>query len=334
MLISDLTAVPQLPQPSLGLLNAIHTTTARNISEILANDGTLPAAHTVSNQVFLNDTGDSVTLPASGNWPTRILNDGEYVGVNSTLYYKVINKPTNTFQIVSVANGVFTTALASPSIANGQTAKFCGFKNPSGFANNETHTIQNLSGNTFKIVGAPSASADIAGWIHTNHTNSYYPAAFDRTAFSVSISASGLPIGDTFTLSRVFTARTIAAATAASWCVVFEFGVRKDKATPAPIGPNIEEYDFLPPALEQQLILTDLTTTNALGITFTKTGKDGDDFMTGSRLIYSRALNLIPGTYPTTNDFILRIRMCQFDIQDNVTDLSGYVAYTISPPTA
>jgi hypothetical protein len=338
MLITDLTKVSQLPAPSLGLLNAVHTASVINISTIQDNTGSLPLTPPAKNVVYVNDTNAVVVLPSFGNYPARPLYPTEFCGTNASFYYKVVNRKGNSIQISDVSDGLFSVSGAINSrFVSGQMATFAGFQNASGFINGNDYQIANVDNvaNTFQIKdqsGAiiSSASAGIAGWIHTHSTNSYYAAHFERTAYSVSFSGNSFRVGNPFSLAKLFTFRAIAANTAVVWSVFFEFGVRKDSTDPAPIGPNIQEYNFLPPALEQQVVMTDLACNNTLGLSFTKTGNTGEDFMTGQRFIYSTALKLIPGTYPQVDDFILRIRLGCLDIQDNATDLSGYVGYVIT----
>jgi len=335
MLITDLSKLSQLPSPGLGLLNAIHTSTVTPMSSVLVN-GVLPSNPSASNLVLRNDTANVVILPASGNYPDRPLYPNEYAGTNPWLYYKVINKKGNSRAVFNVSDGVFTAINLENGIANGQLAKVAGFVNPIGFFNDSDYTIANIDGNTFQLKDSngdliTNASAAVAGWIHTYSTNSYYPAHFERIAYSASFTGASLKAGSLFTLSRAFTFRAVAANTAVVWNVIFEFGQRRNKTSPAPIGPNIQQYEFLPPAIDQQVVLTDLTTTHNFGLTFQKTG-DPENFITGSRLLYSSATKIIPGTTPTQDDFILRVRLGNFDIQDDVTDLSGYVGYVITDP--
>jgi hypothetical protein len=328
MLISTLDKIDQLPQPALGLLGAIHTATVSDLSSVLVN-GAFPTPSSMKGRVFLNDLTTPISIPAGGNYPARALNEGDHVASNGKLYYRVVNKPSITRQIVSVADGVFTTASPSPILQDGLVITPEGFTSPQGFSNGTDYAIAYSGGNTFRLRGQGNAtlpaSASIAGWVHSKRTNSFYPAAFERTAYSVSFTPQSLAIGNAFTLKKNFTFRAIGAATAAVYSVIFEFGVRRDTISPAPVGSNIAGYDFLPPALEQEVVLTDVTSSHVLGIEFTKTGNG----ITGKRFLYSKALALIPGTFPVdTEDFILRIRIGQFDIQED-TDTQGYVGYLI-----
>ena len=331
MLISTLDKIDQLPQPALGLLGAIHTATVTNLSGVLIN-GAFPSPASTKGQVFLNNLTTPISIPAGGNYPSRALNQGDHVASNGTLYYKVVNKRSITRQILSVANGVFTTAMGSPLLQDGLVVTPQVFSSPSWFSNGTDYAISYSRGNTFRLrcprTTTLPASASVAGWVHSKKTNSFYPAAFERTAYSVSFTPQSLAIGSSFTLSKVFTFRAIGAATAAVYSVLFEFGVRRNTTSPAPVGSNIAGYEFLPPAVEQEVVLTDVTSSHTLGIQFVKTPSG----MEGQRYLYSKSLALIPGTYPVdTEDFILRIRIGQFDIEDD-TDTQGYVGYLIKDP--
>lgn len=333
MLISTLDKIEQLPQPALGLLPAIHSATVTNLSSVLVN-GEFPPASSTKGQVFLNNVTVPVSMPAGGNYPARPLNEGDLVASNGVVYYKVVNKKSITRQVMRVEDGAFVTAMPSPLLQDGMVVTPWGFEDPSGFVNGTDYAISYSGGNTFRLRGAgtttlPAASSR-GGWIHSKKTNSFYPMAFERSAYSVSFTPQSLAIGSPYTLSKVFSFRAIGAATAAVYSVIYEFGVRRNDSTPPPIGSNIAGYDFLPPAIDQEVVMTDVTSTHTIGITFRKLPDGG---MNGLRLLYSRQLELIPGTYPIdVQDFILRVRIGQFDIQEDV-ETSGYIGYLIKDDT-
>ena len=335
-LTGGLTKIDQLPQPAMGLLPAVHSTQAVQISST-----TLPDVMAASGLLYKNATGSTLSLPAQGGFPARSIHPNEFFSSNGVAFYKLRNKPGLTKQIISVENGVFT--MADPhQFLNGESVKLVGFINATAtvggvkndFNNTNIYRIVESEGSTFMIatdngdiLNDATTGGNTGGWIHTQQSSSYYPAAFERTIYTFPFTLQSLPIGESFTLSRIFSFRSISAKSACVWSVIMEFGERVDDTTPGSVGPNLKAYNYLPPAIDQQVVITDVTTDHALGITFTRTV----DGISGSRSLYSRSPNLIPGTTPTSSgDFTLRVRLCQFDIEDQIADPSGYVAYSVT----
>lgn len=335
-LTGGLTKIDQLPQPAMGLLPAVHSTQAVQISLT-----TLPDVMAASGLLYKNATGSTLSLPAQGGFPARSIHPNEFFSSNGVAFYKLRNKTSLTRQILSVENGVFT--MDKPhQFVDGETVACYGFLNASATVNGSAtnfsdsgvlYRIAESSGNTFKIttdsgdlLEDASTGGNTGGWIHTQQSSSYYPAAFERTIYTFPFTLQSLPIGESFTLSRIFSFRSISAKSACVWSVIMEFGERVDDTTPGSVGPNLKSYNYLPPAIDQQVVITDVTTDHALGISFTRTV----DGISGSRSLYSRSPNLIPGTTPISGDFTLRVRLCQFDIEDQIADPSGYVAYSVT----
>lgn len=158
-------------------------------------------------------------------------------------------------------------------------------------------------------------------------TNSFYPAVFERTLFTVSITPRILPLGGSIRLERGFGFRLFNNVSNAVWHVIWEIGLRTSLTGPG-IGPNLEGFDWLPPMVDQEIVLTDIETWHGLGVVIqnTRTG------YVGTQLAYDRTIGAPEGSMPPgdENDFVLRCRLSLFDTEDSVTDPRGYVAYTAS----
>jgi len=324
----------------MGLLPAVHATTAMDII-LTGGVYTLPNPQEVTGLLFKNATGNAINLPAQGNFPAGSIRNGEYFSSNGMGFYRLKNKPSLTYQVVSLEAGVFTTAKPHFFI-NGETLELHGFVNATMTSNGQSinfsgtgvrYRIAESSGTTFKIADAngviysdASSGGGSGGWIHTQSSSSYYPTAFERTIYTFPFTLQGLPVGEQFKLSRVFSFRSISAQSACVWSVIMEFGQRVDDVSPGSIGPNLKAYEYLPPAIDQQVVITDVTTDHSLGITFRRTVEG----ISGFRSLYSRTPNLIPGTTPVGDDFVLRVRLSQFDIENQISDPSGYVAYNVA----
>lgn len=340
LITGGINSILQLPQPALGLVGAIHSTSVTSIT-LVGGTYTLPDVTTVSGHVFKNNTGTFIDIPAQGNYPARSIPNGEYFASNGTAYYWVKNKKGITRQVLTVIGGVFTT-VGNCNFINGESVTLYGFQGSAlsiGGANfSDTGTqyhIANVTSNTFQIADSEgniytnaSTNGNTGGWAFTQATDSYYPNDFERTIYTFPFTLQSLPTGATWSINRKFSFRSISATTNAVWSIIMEFGSRYDDQGPGIVGPNIAGFNYAPPALEQQVLITDVPNSNNLGLTI-KRNPDGT--ISVSRYIYSQIVNGIPGTYPTTNDFILRVRVGQFDTENSITDTSGYVAYSVEP---
>lgn len=160
--------------------------------------------------------------------------------------------------------------------------------------------------------------------IHHEDTNSFYPAHFERTLFTVSITPRILPLGGSLRLERGFTFRLFNNLGNAVWHVIWEIGLRTSLEGPG-IGPNLEGFDWLIPIVDQEVVITDIQTWHGLGVVLQNT-RDG---YIGTQLAYERTIGAPEGSMPPADahDFVLRCRLALFDTEDNVPDPRGYVAY-------
>lgn len=252
MFLEKIECITQLPQPSLGLLPAVH--------DAVVSDAVLPlgTAASLTGQVLRNGTGESLTVPAWGRWPARQIAPNEHFASDGRLFYKVRQR------------------LVKPA---GET--------------------------------------------------SWYPEAFERTLYTIHLTPKQLPLGSSFQFDRQFDFRLIANTTNAVWSVVIEVGQRTIQSTPSPIGPNLLDYEWREPLLEQQVVLTDVMCSHQLGVVIWNT----HDGYAASRLLYDKAEACDPASLPTGSDFAIRIRLGHFDTQNSVVDPKGYVAYVAKTKT-
>lgn len=171
----------------------------------------------------------------------------------------------------------------------------------------------------YRVVQRSSPGEDETSW---------YPEAFERTLYTIHLTPRQLPLGATFRLERQFDFRLIANTTNAVWSVVFEVGQRTTQDEPAPTGPNLLDYEWQLPLLDQQIVLTDVASRHILGVTLTNTANG----YAANRLIYERAEGVTEeDALPTEADFALRVRLTGFDTQNSVADPRGFVAYVAGP---
>lgn len=159
--------------------------------------------------------------------------------------------------------------------------------------------------------------------VHAEGETSWYPEAFERTLYTLHMTPTMLPVGSNFRFERQFDFRLVANSTNAVWSVVIEVGQRTAQTTPSPIGPNLQDYTWLEPLLEHQIVLTDVMCSHQLGAQIWNTA-DGYE---ASRLLYDKAEACSEASLPTGSDFALRVRLANFDTQNSVADPKGYAAY-------
>jgi len=246
MFITTLKTVPNLPEPPLGLLPAVHDATVTDI----ASAWTAPEVATVAGEVFRNSAGSPIVLPELEGWPSVKIRNGGHFACDGRCFYEVNRHLT---------------------------------------------------------------------------TNSFYPAHFERTLFTVSMTPRILPMNGTIRLERAFAFRLFNNVSNAVWHVIWEIGLRTSLAGSG-IGPNLEGFDWLVPLVDQEIVLTDIETWHGLGVVIqnTRTG------YVGTQLTYERTIGAPEGSMPPADehDFVLRCRLSLFDTEDSVTDPRGYVAYT------
>ena len=153
-------------------------------------------------------------------------------------------------------------------------------------------------------------------------STSFYPAHFERILFTVPITQRILPLNGTIRLERGFTFRLFNNVSNAVWRVFWEVGMRTS-ITGTNIGPNLEGFNWLPPMLDQEILITDIETYHGLGVII----QNKADAYIGTQLVYDRTIGAPEGSMPTTSDFVMRVRLGKFDTEDNVADPRGFVAY-------
>jgi hypothetical protein len=165
-----------------------------------------------------------------------------------------------------------------------------------------------------------------------NQTNSFYPEVFERTLYSFAFTAVSLPLRQRWSLSRDFDFRLFSNNTDAVWNVVWEVGDRYAETSPAPIGPNLDGYNWRTPLIDQQVHITDVVGRHRFEISlYRDVGPDGE-FWTGTAARYGKTLAAQSPQLPLSNDFVLRLRLSCFDIENNVPDPRGFIAYFATQP--
>jgi len=186
-----------------------------------------------------------------------------------------------------------------------------------------------------KVAQGGYAACDGRFWFPARRyeeTNSYYPQAFERTLYTLAFTANSLPLGGTFTLSRLLKVRLLANNTDVVWNWVWEVGMRVAETTPAPIGPNIDTYVWRTPLIDEQVHVTDIVSTHEMGVELRRSLSGTDEVWAGNVARYAKVLAAQSEQLPTGTDFVLRLRLSCFDTQNEVASPRGFVAYFCTAP--
>ena len=154
--------------------------------------------------------------------------------------------------------------------------------------------------------------------------STYYPAAFERELFEFPINEVQFLPGRRLLLEFSVTTQLLKANCEAQWVLVLEHGVAADQTTPATQGQNLEGITWNPtPLLRQRLYLTSLGMTHGFGcqIINDSTGIKANQIRYGGVSVADSA--------PGTANFVLRARLINFDIKNNVHQPTGWLYYSI-----
>jgi len=118
------------------------------------------------------------------------------------------------------------------------------------------------------------------------------------------------------------------------WSVVFEIGTRADDTGPGAVGPNIKGFTYRTPMLDSQIFISDILSEHSLGISIHNEGSvtalTNAFGFSGSAYQYDKSSSAPLASLPVSDEFMLRVKLCQFDTINDVRDPKGYVAYVLS----
>ena len=343
MIISSMKSIESVPTPALGLLPAIHDA---EIEDVPLVDGqpSLPLAENCKGRVFRNQTAKAITLPQTSKWPARSLEAGGVFGSDGRLFYKVRQKQgTTSYYPESFERTLYTFSFSPQSFSFGsefELSRLFYFRllaNTSsavwsvifeiGVRNDQTTpTIQ------FTMQGTlASGSANVA--ISDPQLGSLF--------YRMVVTGAGIPSGldgTTYIKSIDLSAGTLVLSGPAT-----QSGAKALTFT-APVGPNLGDFIWLPPLLEQEVLLTEMKTISPMGIWLKNwgdknvRGPDGESSPDPNRndlgyqafaKLFDKATPVPIDRLPTDRDFLLRVRIGQFDTENSVADPKGYAAYMV-----
>ena len=110
MIIDSIEKISSLPSPSLGLLSAVHDATVASYTA-----GALPTV--AADQVFQNNSGAPITLPAFASWPAQVVAVGDYAACDGRFWYPARKyQETNSYYPEAFERTIYTLAFTPESL--------------------------------------------------------------------------------------------------------------------------------------------------------------------------------------------------------------------------
>lgn len=163
-------------------------------------------------------------------------------------------------------------------------------------------------------------------------TNSFYPEYFERPLYTFAFTPVSLPLRQRWSFLRDFDFRLFNNNTDAVWNVVWEIGDRSADEQPAPVGPNLLGYIWRTPLIDQQIHITDVVGRHRFEVGLYRDINPDGEFWTGTIGRYGKTVAAQADQLPSSDEFVLRVRLSCFDTENAVSDPRGFVAYYATFP--
>lgn len=344
MIISQLTEIAAVPTPALGLLPALHDAEVEDTVFGENASATLPTPEEAKGRVFRNQGQKAIILPAAGKWPARNLAPGELYGSDGRLFYRVVNKAgTTSFYPQHFERNVYTFSFSAKTFPIGEIFSFERFFYFRLIANNTTAVWSVIFEVGERIDQVqPALVYEIPAVLTSGQkTIQVSDPRLGNLVYNMVVTGQGIPSGldGTTYIGGISVANGTVTLTKAAT----QSGTKTITFT-APVGPNLNEWRWLPPLLEEQVVLTDMKSMNPLGVWIrnwgekTKTFPDGtvvadpyrnDAGFEGYAKLFNQSYPVRHESLPSSSEFLLRLRIGQFDTENGVADPRGYAAYVI-----
>lgn len=344
MIISELTEISAVPTPALGLLPALHDAEVEDTVFGVNGEATLPTAQAAKGRVFRNQGDKAIILPSAGKWPARNLAPGELYGSDGRLFYRVVNKAgTTSYYPQHFERNIYTFSFTAKTFPIGDVFEFQRFFYFRLIANNTTAVWSVIFEIGERIEQAqPALVYEIPAVLTSGQkTIQISDPRLGSLVYNMVVTGTGVPVGldgTTYVAGINVAAGTVSLTRAAT-----QSGTRALTFT-APVGPNLNTWRWLPPLLEEQVVLTDMKSMNPLGVWMKSWGDKNRTFPDGTVVadpnrndygfegyakLFNQSYPVRHESLPSSSEFLLRLRIGQFDTENGVADPRGYAAYVI-----
>jgi len=159
--------------------------------------------------------------------------------------------------------------------------------------------------------------------IRSGTTNSYYPEAFERTLFAMTINDQMLAINRTVEILWGVQVQLVHATCKAQWVLSLELGSFAAEIEPATLDLNLEAVEWAAPVFSQAIVLSSLAQSHFFGLRILRAVSE-------MKLDQQRYGNWLPNNAaaPANANFAIRARLTRFDTE-NREDPRGYVAWRL-----
>ncbi len=154
-------------------------------------------------------------------------------------------------------------------------------------------------------------------------TNSYYPAAFERTLYAMAINDKMLAVNRTLQIDWGVQLQLIHANCKAQWVMALQLGTFSAESSPPTLGLNLENVTWAAPVFSQPIVLSPLAQSHFFGVRIKRE--------VASLLLDQQLYGVWGGNNdaaPASANFAIRARLERFDTE-NVTTPEGYLAWKL-----
>jgi len=317
-----------------GLFPAIHD------AEIETLTGKPPkATDAYAGRVF-QYTGESTILIAGGyGLSSSKVKTGEYIGCDGRIWYPVVRYGDHYHPVTFTTD--YDTNSTSLSATDNELSNLTRVRVsstgtlPAPLVADTDYYVINRADNAIELSETDGDSAtaitltsDGTG-VHSIEKaveTTYYPKAFERDLFTIHVNENQLRLNNTLELRFALEMAVIKSDSNAVWTIAIEVGEKVIEESPAKTGKNISTIRWRgTPLLEQEVVVTSLSTIHRMGIQIDRRLLDEVDTLTTTALLYGGSEGgVVP---PKSANFALRGRLIRFDTEDGETDVRGYASY-------
>lgn len=320
---------------SIGIVGDTYSVTAGSF--------VFPPAGPAKNRVFLNDTFESIVLPSAEKWPARNLAASEICGSDGRLFYQVVNKAgTTSYYPSHFERRIYTFSFNKETFPVGDTFSFERFFYFRLIGNNSTavwSVIFEVGERVYQTTPATSVTIN-STLISGQKAIQVSVSDAKKLSYMLTVTGTGIPSLDVVTYVEDINVLTGVVRLTQEATVS---GTQSLTFT-SPVGPNLAVWRWLPPLLEQEIVMTDVKSMNPIGIWIKNWGEKSKQMPDGTYVpdpnrndygfegyakLFTGAYVVRPESLPSSPEFLLRLRIGQFDTENGVPDPKGYAAYLI-----
>ena len=163
------------------------------------------------------------------------------------------------------------------------------------------------------------------------NTISYFPAAFERTLWTLYINEKMFGVGKTCKVEFGVSTQLVKSTSQAQWMLVIEKGEAPSETAGDPETNLLNVvWDTANPILKQRLILTPTATLCYAGCNVYRSKLGA---ITCDRSLYG-GLENANAAAPASANFALRARLIEFDTENSIPTARGWVAYQLVKPAS